>query len=289
MYSRDKFTGRVPAQGNKLFATIVALCAFAVIATPVAARDILVFAAASTANALNAVLGQYTEKTGVTVRTSYASSGALARQIDHGAPAALFISANVAWVAWLDEHRRLASKTRVPLFGNRLVLVEPLSNSFEGPKGPKNAIPPKYLRNHDIRSRMLAQNLQKIAIPDPAHVPAGAYAKEALTSMNLWKTVSAKAVWTRDVRAALLLVERREVALGIVYKSDAKLSSKTSIINTFSSDAHRSIRYHMAIVKEQDGSAARRLFAYLQSLPSKATFARFGFDTMKYYGPAEPR
>lgn len=267
---------------------VVALIGALLFGCTAAARDLLVFAAASTADALNTTLADYTEKTGVTVRASYASSGALARQIDQGAPAALFISANVVWVAWLDDRARLARRSRVPLFGNRLVLIEPRPEEFKTSKPPKRRFSSSS-ELPDIRWHLNRQRRHKIAIADPDHVPAGAYAKEALSTMELWKIVSAMTVRTRDVRAALLLVERGEADLGIVYKSDAERSSKIRILNTFSKNTHRPIRYHMAIIEEQDSPATRRLYAYLQSLPVKAIFGRFGFDTRKYHGPVKSR
>lgn len=272
-------------------ASLAALWVLTNFAEPAFGRDMLVFAAASTADALNTVLGDYTEQTGVTVRASYASSGALARQIDHGAPAALFISANVAWVAWLDKRARLARRSRVPLFGNRLVLIEPKPEEIRNPVRPKShfPIPLRHADNRDIRSNILRWHQDKIAIADPAHVPAGAYAKEALTSLGLWKTASKMAVRTRDVRGALLLVERGEAKLGVVYKSDAIQSSKVRILNTFPSDSHRPIRYHMAIIEEHDNGSTRRLHSFLQSLPAKAIFGRFGFNTRKYHGSVKSR
>lgn len=280
-----------PKPSVKRRAFVAALTVLWLSAYPASARDTLVFAAASTADALNAALGQYTDRTGATVRVSYASSGALARQIDHGAPAALYISANVAWVAWLDERGRLARQSRVPLFGNRLVLIEPKSAGIKDFAPPKHLMPtPSNARGvGDIRSNIMRRHRHKLAIADPAHAPAGAYAEEALKSMGLWKTASAMAVRTRDVRAALLLVERGEAALGIVYRSDADRSTKVRILNTFSQDTHRPIRYHMAIVEEQDSRATRRLYAFLQSLPAKAIFGRFRFDTKKYHGPVKSR
>lgn len=253
------------------------------------ARDLLIFAAASTADALNAAIAEFTRETGLTVRVSYASSGALARQIDYGAPAAVFISANVAWVAWLNERARLAPHSRVPLFGNRLVLIEPASERPAAPKGPKNLIPHMFREVPDIATRIKGLQQGKLAIANPDHVPAGAYAKEALTAMGLWKTASASAVWTRDVKAALLLVERREAALGIVYKSLVLGDDKVRVVDSFPSETHRPIRYHMAIVEEQDSPTVRRLYAYLQSLPAKAVFGRYGFDTKKYHGPVKSR
>lgn len=274
--------------GRILLAAIAAIWMLTPLTSGAAARDILVFAAASTADALTAALTTYTDQTGVAVRASYASSGALARQIDHGAPAALFISANVAWMAWLDDRARLARRSRVPLFGNRLVLIEPKPEESKRPNSDK-LVASTPLNSRDIRSHIMRQREGRIAIADPDHVPAGTYAKEALTSLGLWEIASKMAVRTRDVRAALLLVERGEAPLGVVYKSDAQASSKALVLNTFPKKTHRPIRYHLAIIEEQDSRAARRLHTFLQSLPAKATFGRFGFDTKKYHGPVKSR
>jgi len=246
---------------------------FSVLNAPVstAARDILVFAAASTSDALDATLGEYSEQTGVVVRASYASSGALARQIDRGAPAALFLSANPDWAKWLDSRARLARNTRLPLLGNRLVLIEPKPDDNR-----LRAVHPIY---RDIGANLLRHRNQRLALADPEHVPAGAYAKDALTSLGLWDVASAMAVRARDVRAALLLVERGETGLGIVYQTDAKRSSKVSILNTFPETSHPRILYELAIVREQDSPATRRLYDFLLSQPAKKVFARFGFIT----------
>ena len=243
----------------------------------------LIFAAASTADALNAALAGYQNDAGLTVRVSYASSGALARQIDHGAPAALYISADVSWMAWLDERARLAGNSRKPLFGNSLVLIEPKPDTESGLK----TIP---LIAHNIRANILGRRKQAMAIADPDHAPAGAYAKEALEALGLWETMSSTAVRTRDVRAALFLVERGEAGLGIVYRSDALRNPKVRILNAFHHTTHRPIRYHLAIVKEQDGPATRQLYAFLQSRHANAQFRRFGFITSrKFHGSVKSR
>lgn len=256
------------------------VCSLATLSDNASARNTLVFAAASTADALNATLARYTEKTGLAVRVAYASSGALARQIDHGAPAALFVSANAAWMTWLDDRSRLARSSRAPLFGNQLVLIQPKRHVVEN-----RAVPV----SRDIRENILRRTQYRFAIANPAHVPAGTYAKEALTAIGLWSAVSAIAVRTRDVRASLLLVERGEAALGIVYKTDAERSDKVSIINTFPKNTHKPIRYHLAIVEEQDNRATRRLYTFLQSRPAKVIFDGFGFDTKTFHGPVKPR
>lgn len=233
-----------------------------------ATRDLLIFAAASTANALNAALGHYAKETGLVVRASYASSGALARQIDHGAPAALFLSANADWIKWLDGRARLAPGTRKILLGNRLILIEPARD-----KGITLPI------HRNIAGNILRNPRRALAMANPEHVPAGAYARDALKSLGLWDVAASMAVRARDVRAAFLLVERGEAGLGIVYKTDVRNTSKVLILNTFPKNSHPAIEYELAIVKDQDNLGARRLYNFLQSKPAMSNFSRFGFIT----------
>lgn len=261
----------------------IILAVFSLFSTGVHAGGPLIFAAASTADALNAALASYQNSPGNAVRVSYASSGALARQIDHGAPAALYISADVSWMAWLDERDRLANHSRVSLFGNSLVLIAPKPDKKSGIK----TIP---LIARSVRENMWSRREQVMAIANPDHAPAGAYAKEALEALGLWETMSSTAVRTRDVRAALFLVERGEAGLGIVYRSDAIRNPKVRILNAFYHTTHRPIRYHMAIIREQDGPAARHLYTFLQSRHANAQFRRFGFITSrKLHGPVKSR
>lgn len=229
-----------------------------------AAGGVLVFAAASTAEAVSAVSALYERRGGATARTVFAASSALARQIANGAPADLFLSANRKWMDWLAARDRIVAASRRDLFGNRLVLVVP--------------------RNSDLKFRIrpgfpLAEGLGggRLALADPDHVPAGIYARQALIRLGVWDAVGRRAARTRDVRGALALVERGEAPVGIVYATDAGISKKIRIAGRFPLSSHAPIAYTVALVKGRDSAAARAFHAFLISKPALAVFAGHGF------------
>ncbi len=246
---------------------LLATLAAAMIATgPATAKtgDVLIFAAASTAEAINAVNILYAELYGARARAVFAASSALARQIANGAPADVFLSANRKWMDWLAAKGDIVAASRRDLFGNRLVLVAP--------------------RGSDLRIRIergfpLGRLLGagRLALADPRHVPAGIYAKQALTALGAWQKVGRRAARARDVRGALALVERGEAPAGIVYATDARISTRVRIIGTFPAATHAPIVYNAALVRGRDHGAARKFFAFLSSPPARATFARHGF------------
>lgn len=225
---------------------------------------VLVFAAASTAEAVNAVGVLYAKRHRVQARTVFAASGALARQIANGAPAGVYLSANRKWMDWLAAKNAIVKNSRRDLFGNRLVLVVPRNSTL------KIDIAPGF---------QLAERLGngRLAVADPAHVPAGIYARQALIKLGAWKKVGRRAARARDVRAALALVERGEAAAGIVYATDARISRKVRIAGTFPRGSHRPITYTVALVRGRDDEAARRFLTFLTSPPALAVFARHGF------------
>lgn len=243
---------------------VAALSSAAAAAQTSRAGEILVFAAASTAEAVTAVSALYEIRGGATARTVFAASSVLARQIANGAPAELYLSANRKWMDWLAARDRIIVASRRDLFGNRLVLVVP--------------------RNSDLKFRIrpgfpLAERLGdgRLALADPDHVPAGIYARQALTSLGVWDAVGRRAARTRDVRGVLALVGRGEAAAGIVYATDARISKKIRIAGLFPRAAHAPIAYTIALVKGRDSAAARAFHAFLISKPARAVFAGHGF------------
>lgn len=172
------------------------------------AKDILVFAAASLRNALDDAVAGYPGRGQSKIAVSYAASSTLAKQIENGAPADIFISADLDWMDYLQKRNLIKTESRLNLLGNRLVLVAPADSTITV------AIAPGF---------PLAQILgdDRLAMGDPGAVPAGKYGKAALEKLGVWSSVSAKVAPAEDVRAALLLVSRREAPLGIVYASDA--------------------------------------------------------------------
>jgi molybdate transport system substrate-binding protein len=221
---------------------------------------LLVFAAASLKNALDAAVAAY-PAAGVTV--SYAASGALARQIEAGAPAALFISADEEWMDELAAKGLIDAASRTDLLGNTLVLIAPSSS------------PVRFEFGHD---RDLAALLGdgRLAIGDPQSVPAGHYAENALTALGLWPGVAAHLARADSVRAALALVDRGEAPLGIVYRTDAMADSAVRIVTGFPDGSHQPIRYPAALIAPAM-APARDFLAWLNSPAAAPFFAREGF------------
>lgn len=228
------------------------------------AGDVLIFAAASTAIAVDKVIHHYHRSGGDRVRASYASSGSLARQLDNGAQAGLFLSANTKWMRWVEDRNLLVPLTRTDLFGNRLVLVQP------------KTLAPKPTAS-DPRLLLSELGDQRLAMGDPGHVPVGEYAKAALTALGLWDRLAPRTVRSMNVRAALLLVERQEAAFGIIYRTDALSSRSVRILATFPADSHPPIRYGLALIRNRDNPANRRFYDFLRSAKAAIIFRRLGF------------
>lgn len=229
-----------------------------------AAGGVLVFAAASTAEAVSAVGALYERRGGATARTVFAASSALARQIANGAPADLFLSANRKWMDWLAARDRIVAASRRDLFGNRLVLVVPQSSTL------KFRIRPGFPLARKLGSG-------RLALADPDHVPAGIYARQALAWLGVWDAVGRRAARARDVRGALMLVERGEAAAGIVYATDARISRKIRVAGRIPPASHPPITYTAALVQGRDSEAARAFYTFLASRTALGIFARHGF------------
>jgi molybdate transport system substrate-binding protein len=225
---------------------------------------VTVFAAASTNLVISAVNALYTEMGFGDARASFASSGSLAQQIVNGAPADVFVSANIRWMDHLAEQGAIVAESRVTLASNRLVLIVPAASSLELAAAP--GFP-------------LAERLGegKLAIADPDHAPVGAYGKAALDALGLWRDVEGKLARTQNTRAAVALVERGEAAAGLVYSTDAKPDSRVRIAAMFPESTHPPIRYEVAIVAGHDDGATRRYFELLTSPATGAILTAHGF------------
>jgi molybdate transport system substrate-binding protein len=228
------------------------------------APAVTIFAAASLKNALDAVSTAFKAKTGVEVRISYAGSMALARQIESGAPADVFFSADEASMDYLAGKKQIQSETREDLLGNALVVVAPKTAKLEKLPLTKEAF-------------AVARGAGKIAAGDPASVPAGKYAKAALEKLGLWATIEPDLAFTDNVRAALMFVAREEAALGIVYLSDARSEPKVNIVTTLPADTHPPIVYPVALTSAAQGEAPKKLIAFLKSKPARDIFLQQGF------------
>jgi molybdate transport system substrate-binding protein len=230
-----------------------------------AGPDITVFAAASLKNALDDVNAAFTKETGTKVVVSFASSSALAKQMEQGAPADVFISADLQWMDYVDARKLIKSDTRVNLLGNRLVMIAPSDSK---------------LTNVPIDSKLDLEKLAgggRIATGDVRAVPAGLYAKAALEKLGLWTAAEPKLAMAENVRAALTLVARGEAPLGIVYATDAAAEPKVKVVGTFPADSHPAIIYPVALTaKAPAGTAAYA--AFLRSDAAKAIFTKYGFS-----------
>jgi molybdate transport system substrate-binding protein len=248
--------------GTFLTPFVLSLVLFSV---PAAADEITVFAAASLTNAMGEVGQAFEQKEKHTVRFSFASSSTLAKQIENGAPAHLFLSADLAWMDYLDQRKLVVDGTRIDLLGNRLVLIAPAGSQLN-----KVDLKP----GADLAGLMSGGLL---AAGDPDHVPAGKYARSALEKLGMWKAVEVRIARADSVRAALALVECAECPLGVVYATDAEASSKVKVVGMFPEDSHPPIVYPAALVKGKDIPAARSLLEFLKGPTAKTIFEKQGF------------
>ena len=220
----------------------------------------MVFAAASTTNAINEIKQQFAKQTGIDVQTSYAASARLAQQIVNGAEADIFISADTKWADYLAEKNHVAQ--RRDALGNRLVIVVP-NDSKQGIKKPED---------------LMVKSIEHIAIGDPDSVPAGKYAKQALLKLKLWDKLKDKIVPAQDVRQALTFVETDAAEAGIVYATDAAISKKAKVAVEISENLTGPIRYPIVLLTQGKGKPeAERFFHYLNSPEAVKIFKKYGF------------
>ena len=241
----------------------VSLC-LAALAPAARAADVLVFAAASTGEALGEVNRAYAASGGARIAASFASSGMLARLIEIGAPADLFVSANTDWIVYLAERMVISATLRRPLLGNRLALVAPRAGRVRLDIGPGMPL-------------VDALDGGRLAISDPRHVPAGRYAKSALTALGGWGAVARRVAVGHSVRETLMRVERGEAPLGIVYATDARASARVRLVGVFPADSHPPITYVVAVVAGRERPAVTAYFRHLGSDAAARVFRRHGF------------
>lgn len=230
-------------------------------------RDVVVFAAASLKTALDEIKAGWSRDTGTGVTVSYGGSNALARQIEQGAPADLFLSADLDWMDWAQGKGLVRAGSRVALLGNRLVLV--------APKGRAAAL--------DLRPGLdLAAALEggRLAIANPDAVPAGKYARAALKRLGAWEAVEDRTAPAENVRAALLLVARGEAPLGIVYKSDALAEPRVTVVGILPQDSHPPIVYPAALTAASTNPDADAFLRHLRSGAARAVFEKQGFTVL---------
>jgi molybdate transport system substrate-binding protein len=245
---------------------LLAFLLFLGLASAAVAAPPLVLAAASLQESLNAAADVWAKAGHERPTLSFAASSALARQIAAGAPADLFVSADVPWMDYVEQRKLTAPGTRIALLTNQLVLIAPAGDTKPMPirKGFPLAI---------------ALGRERLAMADPDSVPAGLYGREALTKLGVWASVAPKVARAENVRAALALVESGEVPYGIVYLTDAMASDKVKVVGTFPEDSHAPIVYPAAVLATAKSADAAPFLRFLASRPAKAIFARYGFGT----------
>jgi len=230
------------------------------------ADTVTVFAAASLKESLDAAAKSFEAASGHKVAISYAASNALAKQIENGAPADVFICADLDWVDYVEARNLVAPGSRRNLLTNDLVLIAPAPSNTQVKLVPGVNI---------------AQALgdKRIALANPDAVPAGKYAKAAFTSLGAWSAIEGKVAAADNVRAALALVARGETPLGVVYRTDAMAEKNVRVVATFPAGSHPPIVYPIVQLRRATSPAAGAFVTHLSSPESRATFARFGFGT----------
>jgi len=246
---------------------IVALLAACVPHGAVAQQSVTVFAAASLKNALDDVDAAFAQTTGTNVTASYEASSSLARQIEAGAPADVFISADLRWMDYVAERKLIRPDSRTNLLGNRLVLIAPKDAKLDNV-----AIGPGF----DI-AKLAGDG--RIAVADVKAVPAGLYAKAALEKLGAWGAAEPKLAQAENVRATLAFVARGETPVGIVYATDARIEPKVKIVGEFPDGSYPAVTYPAAATADaRDKGAAARYLAFLHSAAAKAIFEKYGFS-----------
>lgn len=229
-------------------------------------KKIVVFAAASLTDAVSEIAAKYEKETNSEIQTSFASSSTLAKQIENGAPADIFISADTKWMQYLKDKNVLNDAKTNNLLNNHLVLIAPKGKDFKV--------------NADKGFNFANAFEGKLCTGETESVPVGIYAKQALKSLGWWDAIKSRIVGTQDVRAALVNVERGECAAGIVYATDAKVSAKVQILMAFPQNSHDAIVYPLSLIKNANPNAMP-FYNYLKSAPAKAIFANYGFQFLK--------
>jgi molybdate transport system substrate-binding protein len=228
-----------------------------------------VFAAASMKTALDAAAAAYQKSTGNKIVASYAASSALAKQLEQGAPADIFISADLDWMNYADKEKLIKEETRVNMFGNRLVLIAPRSSTAS-------------LKIEKGFGLAAALGDGRLAMANVKSVPAGKYGSAALKKLGVWDAVENKIAQAENVRAALAFVAQSETPLGIVYETDAEAEPKVKIVGVFPEDTHPPIVYPVAVTTGSKNPAAAEAFInYLKTPEGQAAFTQQGFTILK--------
>jgi molybdate transport system substrate-binding protein len=231
---------------------------------PVHAADLLVFAAASLKESLDDAVQQFQRASGQKAVVSYASSPALAKQIENGASADVFISADLDWMDYIEQRKLVRAGTRANLLRNRLALIAPAESKVQ-----------VEIKAGFPLAKLLGDG--KLSMADPDSVPAGKYARAALEKLVVWTSVESRVARAENVRAALNFVSRGEAPLGIVYQTDAYAEKKVRVIALFPQDTHPAIIYPVAVIATSKHAVAPDFVTYLKSAQARAIFEKYGF------------
>jgi molybdate transport system substrate-binding protein len=229
-----------------------------------APRGLLVFAAASLANVLTDLDEAFTARTGIRVTSSLAASSTLAKQIEAGAPADVYFSADLQWMDYLQQRGLLRAGSRRDVAGNSLVLIAPAASPLRVRIAPGFAL-----------AKLLGGG--RLAVADPDSVPAGIYGREALQNLGVWSSVAQRLVRAENVRAALEYVARGDAPLGIVYRTDALVEKQVRIVGVFPADSHSPIVYPVALTRGASAAAARYL-EFVTGADAQPIFRKWGFE-----------
>jgi len=259
--------GLFAVTGRAVLASIAAT--FVLAGAALAAEPpVTVFAAASLTDALNDAATAWQGKGNAPIVLSFGSSSAIAKQIEAGAPADIFASADEKWLSYLQEHNLIAADTVHRPIGNDLVLIAPVDSKVAVAIAP----------NFDLAGALAGGRL---SIGDPKGVPAGRYAQQALTKLGVWHSVASQTAPAGNVRAALALVQRGEAPLGIVYATDARGAKDVKVVGTFPDDSHDPIVYPVAIIAGHERPEVKVFFDFLLSAEGKQIFKSYGFKTLE--------
>ena len=230
---------------------------------------LLIFSAASMKNAMEDIGREFERGCDCSIVFSFAGSGILARQIEAGAPADIFVSANEKWVDWLEEKNSVIAQTRRMIASNRLVIAR-----AQNEKIPDDFVDP----SHEASARLLQKG--RIAMADPAYVPAGIYGKQALEYLQLWQSISKRLIFSENVRVSLSLVARGDVKSAIVYRSDAHIEPRVKIAYLFATKSHSKIKYPAILVKKTGKSEimGEIFLKFLSSDRAREIFRQYGFS-----------
>jgi molybdate transport system substrate-binding protein len=254
----------ISMQSRRRVFSLFAAVALAICTAPSQAQNTTIFAAASLKDALDEIDAQYQAKGGTKAAVSYAASSALAKQIESGAPADIFISADLDWMDYVEKRKLVKAGTRTNLLRNEIVLIAPADSKASVTIGPKFPL-----------AKLLGDG--RLAMADPDSVPAGKYGKAALETLEVWASVADRVARAENVRAALNFVSRGEAPFGIVYRTDASADKKVRIVAAFPANTHPPIVYPAGMLTEGKSPAAEKYFQFMKSSEAQAIFKKHGF------------